>query len=56
MERKIYNDLLKWKKEMKKPLLLYGAKQVGKTYSVIEFAKKNYKNIVYFVSIVYTRS
>jgi len=48
MERKIYNDLLKWKKEMKKPLLLYGAKQVGKTYSVIEFAKKNYKNIVYF--------
>jgi len=48
MERKIYNDLLKWKKEMKKPLLLYGAKQVGKTYSVIEFAKKNYKNMVYF--------
>ena len=33
---------------MKKPLLLYGAKQVGKTYSVLEFAKKNYKNIVYF--------
>jgi len=48
MERKIYNDLLKWKKEMKKPLLLYGAKQVGKTYSVVEFAKKNYKNVVYF--------
>ena len=48
MERKIYNDLLKWKKEMKKPLLLYGAKQIGKTYSVIDFAKKNYKNIIYF--------
>ncbi len=48
MERKIYNDLVLWKKNMKKPLLLYGAKQVGKTYSVLEFAKKNYKNIVYF--------
>lgn len=48
MERKIYNDLLKWKKDMTKPLLLYGAKQVGKTYSVLEFAKKNYKNVVYF--------
>lgn len=48
MERKIYNDLVLWKKNVKKPLLLYGAKQVGKTYSVLEFAKKNYKNIVYF--------
>lgn len=48
MERKIHNDLLKWKKDMKKPLLLYGAKQVGKTYSVIYFGRKCYKNIVYF--------
>lgn len=48
MERKIYNDLLKWKKTIKKPLLLYGPKQVGKTFSVIEFGKKNYKNIIYF--------
>ncbi|MBQ8891253.1 MAG: DUF4143 domain-containing protein [Bacilli bacterium] len=48
MERKIYNDLLKWKKNIKKPLLLYGSKQVGKTFSVIDFGKKNYKNIVYF--------
>ena len=48
MERKIYNDLLKWKKDMKKPLLLYGAKQVGKTYAVTMFGKKYYKNIVYF--------
>lgn len=48
MERKIINDLLKWKKEMKKPLLLYGPKQVGKTYSVIQFARKYYKNVVYF--------
>jgi len=48
MERKIYNDLMRWKKDMKKPLLLYGAKQVGKTYSVVAFGKKYYKNIVYF--------
>ena len=48
MERKIYNELLKWKKTMHKPLLLYGPKQVGKTYSTLEFARKNYKNVVYF--------
>ena len=48
MERKIYNDLVLWKKNMKKTLLLYGAKKFGKTYSVLEFANKNYKNIVYF--------
>lgn len=48
MERKIYNDLLKWKKDAYKPLLIYGSKQVGKTYSVIDFGKKCYKNIVYF--------
>ncbi len=48
MERKIYNDLLRWKKDAYKPLLVYGSKQVGKTYSVIDFGKKCYKNIVYF--------
>jgi predicted AAA+ superfamily ATPase len=30
-----------------KPLLLYGARQVGKTYSILEFGKKHYKNVVY---------
>ena len=48
MERKIESELLKWKKSTKKPLLLYGSKQVGKTFSTIEFGKKYYKNIVYF--------
>lgn len=48
MERKIQNDLLRWKKDMQKPLLLYGAKQVGKTFAVLEFARKHYKNVVYF--------
>ena len=48
MERKIYNDLLKWKKTIKKPLMIYGSRQIGKTFSVLEFAKRNYKNYVYF--------
>ena len=49
MKRKIYNELLKWK-EMKKnkmPLVLYGARQVGKTYIVTEFGRENYNNMVY---------
>ena len=48
MERKITADLLKWKKEVsRKPLLLYGNKQIGKTYSVIEFGEKEYKTVAY---------
>ena len=49
MERKITNELLKWKNdENKKNLLLYGMRQIGKTYSVISFGEKYYKNIAYF--------
>ncbi len=49
MERKINNDLLKWKRDsLNKPFFLYGARQVGKTYSVLEFGKKFYKNVAYF--------
>ncbi len=48
MERKINNELSKWKTDAKRPLLLYGARQVGKTYSVLEFGRNNYKNIAYF--------
>ena len=48
MERKIYDDLLKWKKDPnKKPLLLYGTRQVGKTYTTIEFGEKEYKTVAY---------
>ena len=51
MERKITADLLKWKKEVsRKPLLLYGNKQIGKTYSVIEFGEKEYKTVAYINS------
>ena len=36
------------KKEKKKPLIIFGARQVGKTYLVEQFAKENYD---YFYSI-----
>lgn len=49
MNRKILNDLLKWKKDKnRKPLILRGARQVGKTYIIKLFGKENYENIAYF--------
>ena len=49
MERKITNELKKWKNDSyKKPLLLYGTTGCGKTYTTLEFGKAEYKNIVYF--------
>ena len=40
MKRKAMNKLIEWKnKQNRKPLLLYGARQVGKTYLVKEFGK-----------------
>ena len=54
-ERKIENYLLKWKNnENKKPLIIKGLRQVGKTYIAREFAKKNYENafIVDFRKII----
>ncbi len=51
MERKIYNDLLKWKKDVsRKPLLVYGSKQIGKTYTIVEFGEKEYKTVAYINS------
>lgn len=49
MERKIYNFLQKWQKDIiRKPLVLYGSKQIGKTYAALSFGKKEYKNVIYF--------
>ena len=49
MKRKIDEELLKWKRDDKKiPLFLYGSTCVGKTYSSLEFGKKNYSNVAYF--------
>ena len=48
MKRKLYQKLVEWKKtKAKKPLLLTGARQVGKTYLLKEFAKNEYKYFVY---------
>ena len=49
MERKIEEFLKKWQKDIiRKPLILYGPKQIGKTFTVLNFGKKEYKNVVYF--------
>lgn len=49
MERKISLFLKKWKEDLiRKPLVIYGPKQIGKTFSVLEFGKNEYKNLVYF--------
>ena len=49
MERKIVSFFQKWKKDIiRKPLILYGPKQIGKTFTVLEFGKNEYKNVVYF--------
>ena len=49
MYRKIMNYLEAWKESKhRKPLILQGARQVGKTYSVLEFGRNNYENVVYF--------
>ena len=47
MYRKISEKLAKWKNENKrKPLIIIGARQVGKTYSVREFAEANYEKTI----------
>ena len=49
MYRKIMHFLKQWKESShRKPLILQGARQVGKTYAILEFGRKNYDNVVYF--------
>ena len=49
MDRKIMNDLIKWKNDKnRKPLILRGARQVGKTYIIKQFGNENYNGIAYF--------
>lgn len=48
MRRKIYKQLLKWKRNVdRKPLMLLGARQVGKTWIMQHFGEKEYKNVAY---------
>lgn len=48
LRRKIESVLTEWKNsELKKPLVIKGIRQCGKTYIVQKFAKENYENVVY---------
>lgn len=48
LKRKITDQLIEWKNDpRKKALLVRGARQVGKTYSIGDFAKKNYSSYIY---------
>lgn len=49
MERSIYKKLIEWKnKEGRRPLILNGARQVGKTYILQAFGKNEYKKLAFF--------
>jgi len=49
MQRKIMDFLKNWKDNPhRKPLILQGARQVGKTYSLLEFGRSCYENVAYF--------
>lgn len=48
MRRNIYEDLLKWKSRAdRKPLVLLGARQVGKTYILKDFGKNEFAQTIY---------
>ena len=48
MKRLIEQRLYEWKNSFnRKPLLIYGARQIGKTYSMLAFGKEHYANVVY---------
>ncbi|MBR2081477.1 MAG: ATP-binding protein [Elusimicrobiaceae bacterium] len=48
MERNAFNQLVAWKKNPQhQPLIIQGARQVGKTWLMQEFGRKEYKNTVY---------
>ena len=48
MERFVMQDLIAWKnKKDRKPLILLGARQVGKTYILKEFGRREYENVAY---------
>jgi predicted AAA+ superfamily ATPase len=48
MKRLISDELLKWKNDKdRKPLLLEGVRQCGKTYILKEFGERHYKNTIY---------
>lgn len=49
MKRNVMNNLIEWKnREDRKPLILRGERQVGKTYILKSFGELYYKNVAYF--------
>jgi predicted AAA+ superfamily ATPase len=49
MKRAVYGSLTEWKNsDIRKPLLLEGVRQCGKTYVLKEFGKQNYEDVAYF--------
>lgn len=49
MKRAIYGKLLEWKEDAdRKPLILKGVRQCGKTYILKEFGEKEYDHTAYF--------
>ena len=48
MRRKISNSLVEWKNDTKRmPLIINGARQVGKTYIVEQFGSEHYESLLY---------
>ena len=48
LNRNIFNELLKWTKlDKRKPLVVRGARQVGKTFAIKSFAHQNFSNSIY---------
>lgn len=48
MKRKVSNSLLEWKNSSRRmPLIVNGARQVGKTYIVEQFGREHYESILY---------
>lgn len=49
MKRKILDELLQWKnRNDRKPLILRGVRQCGKTWALKEFGRTSFENVAYF--------
>ena len=49
MKRFILNELIKWKEsKYRKPLIVKGKRQIGKTYILKQFGEENYEGVAYF--------
>lgn len=48
MKREVYNDLIKWKLSAnRKPLIIKGARQIGKTWILKHFGEQEYESVAY---------